>query len=182
MIGVQEATWNLFIKETDNMIQSDSNLKFHKEKYSLYRKEFEEEYNHIKDCYMKNEVQFLDRHKVAAIIIVSLIKVEPISYYKKEKADKKIFIGTYFTAISVGLSFMLGVLNDKLESNKIKRIEKYDFPPQMCCDQSYFDVLCRNLYILNSENRLYPIDLANILFWIETYTLSKNGIDNTQVR
>lgn len=182
MPEVEEITWDLFVKETENIIQNDKNLKLHKEKYNLYRKEFEKEYDHIKKCYMKNEVQFLDRHKVAAIIITSLIKVEPISYYKKEKTDKNIFIGTYFTAISVGLSFMLGVLNDKLKNNNLKKIEKYEFPPQMCCDQTYFDVLCRNLYILHSENRLYSIDLANILFWIETYTLLKNGIDNTKVR
>lgn len=182
MVDVEEVTWNLFIKETEKIIQNDKNLKLHKEKYSLYKKEFLEEYNHIKNCYMKDEVVFLDRHKVAAIIITSLIKVEPISYCDKEKADNSIFIGTYFTAISVGLSFMLGALNNKLKENKLKEITKYEFPPQMCCDQTYFDVLCRNLYILNSENRLYPIDLANILFWIETYTLLKNGIDNTIIR
>ena len=77
---------------------------------------------------------------------------------------------------------MLSSLNEELEIKGLNKIVCFEFPPQMCCDQEYFSVLCRNLYILNSENRLYSIDLANILFLIESYTLLKNGIDNKEFR
>ncbi len=65
--------------------------------------------------YMDDSVNDLDHHKVAALIIVSLLKTDAIQY---ENLDENcIFIGSELLSLKVGLAYMVGKLNEKLSAN-----------------------------------------------------------------
>lgn len=126
--------------------------------------------------YMYNPKEHLDRHKMAAIIIISLVKAKPLEYPDDEK-DDKIFVGNYVMASEIGLAFMREQLNEILIKKNEMLVSKYFFPESWTCDNDYFRVFYRNLYYSdqNSEWGLNPLDIAEKLFLLEYLTLSKQG-------
>lgn len=144
--------------------------------YDLFQKNFKELYNDILNNYMENQNNPLDRHKVAAIIIISIIKAEIL---KTKKENSGLFMGNYILAVEVGLSYMLGELNEKLKEHEEKEINLFLFPNAISCNTNYFRILYRNLYYANNNKKwgLNPLDIAERLFLIEYRTLEKNGIN-----
>ena len=128
---------------------------------------------------MKDSSKPLDRHKIAAILIISTIRTDVLKSTKKNEND--IFIGNYILATEVGLSYMLQILNEELEKRELPPIEKYYFPEAFSCKTDYSKIFYRNLYFSN-ENAdwgLNPLDIAERLFLLEYITLLKNEIDTS---
>ena len=103
---------------------------------------------------MKDSVVYLDRHKVTAIIIISFVRANVLGYGKS--LESSMFWGNYKLAISVGLSYMLDMLNNELrESDCQTTITKYIMPKVLMDDVPYIDVLARNIYISETQkNRI----------------------------
>lgn len=143
-----------------------------------FGKRFRGNYNYIKENYMKKEVNFLDRHKVSAIIIVSLLEVNPIKYHG-EISDDQVFLGEYFLIAAVGFNYLQECLNEILAQSGIDKIEKIYFPEPFSCNVAYFDIFCRNLYFAKSEDKwgLNPLDIAKELFLLEYMTIREMKID-----
>ena len=147
------------------------------EKKALFDDAFRKKYNDIKNKYMTPEVNALDRHKVASIIICTIIEEKIISSAKEIPSDM-IFMGAEMIALSVGLSYMQRALNDLLEELSIpKRINSYHMPTAMACATNYFDIFARNLYFSRTDYVLNPLDIADKLFLIEYVTLKNEMID-----
>lgn len=159
--------WNQIIKHLENV--NNDGITINKNSYALFENVFCEMYDHVKNVYMDKSVNYLDRHKVGAIIIYSLLRV-PVINYISEKADE-IEIKKYQLALSAGLSYMQYELNHSRVINHEKPIDKYTFPPIMYGDISYKDNLIRLLYFEDKEKNYNVLSLAHLLFFIETYSL-----------
>lgn len=147
------------------------------EKKASFDKNFRAMYKLIKDNYMKPDVVALDRHKVAAIIICTIIDEEIVSTNKQTENDV-VFLGSEMIALSVGLSYMQRSLNDILQEIAVpKIINGYHMPIAMACKTDYFDILARNLYFAKKHYVLNPLDIADKLFLVEYLTLKNEMID-----
>lgn len=128
--------------------------------------------------FMKPSVSSLDRHKVASIIIASIIETDAVTYNKTIPEDSS-FFAKYMIAVSVGLSYMLERLNVRLNGKGIKEIERYWFPEAFSCATPYFDIFSRNLYLTHEHTdwKINLLDMPEILFFIEYFTLKENEIE-----
>lgn len=154
----------------------NENIKFDETKRELYEKKCKELITVVKQ-YMNTSSETLDRHKMAAILIIAIIKSEPLICEKV--ISDSVFVANYVVAVEVGLSYMRELLNDILEELEENMIDKYFFPESWTCENGYFRVFYRNLYFtnINIEWGLNPLDIAEKLFLLEYITLLKKGIN-----
>ncbi len=173
--------WDLAVTCSKGSDISDYQIYFDNDTYEKFSKGFQECYDDIKDNYMEKSVSALDRHKVAAIIIVSFITAEPLKI--RNLSEDKIFLGNENLAFEIGLSYMQHELNKILQKNGInQKIVQYKMPEAMACETYYIDIVCRNLYHNKKRWGLNPLDLAERLFLIEYITLISEGIDPLRLR
>lgn len=181
-----EFSWKELEIGFSRMFKGDSNIIFDANQKSEYFQRFNNSYDQIRNKYMKSDVEFLDRHKVAALIISTAIECGIVKPLKVE--ENFIFIGLEKLALSVGLSYMQTSLNKELRARSIKpEVKKFILPHALSCNTDYFDILSRNLYYVSSDRKntlgfkLNVLDLANTLFLIEYITLLRLGIDPDQL-
>lgn len=168
--------WELFEEEYTKYSEKNPNLKLNKNRKNQFSEVFRQKYNHIKETYMDESVDNLDRHKVASLIIISMLEVSPVSIENLD--DKYVFIANELIALKTGLAYMVKRLNEKLSEKNIKqKVEKFIFPEAQSCNTSYMDIMCRNLYYAKTDYKLNPLDLAERLFLVEYISLSKSGIN-----
>lgn len=165
------------IKETDENIDYDENAK------DGFEKIFKDFKDTIKDNYMVEDVKNLDRHKVGAIIIVSILKSNAVKYKRELTANEK-FIGQYLVATSVGFTYMQNCLNKILKGKQYELVEKLSLPQPISCETPYFEIFYRNLFYAdnNKEWGLNPLDIADRLFLLEYITLLENNIDPSDLK
>ena len=158
------------------MCQENENIEFHGKRYTDFKAIFKAEYDHIADHYMEKPEEPLDRHKVAAIIIVSIIKSNIL---EGKAAEGYVFLGNYILATDIALLYMLNEINKRLTLKGEKEISQYFFPAAMSCQTDYYMIFFRNLYFAHTDDawRLNTLDIAERLFLIEFMTLEKNGVD-----
>lgn len=173
-----ERTWELLENTVDQLSKQTAGIVLNKDSYKKFDDNFRQAYKEIKEHYMDNNVKNLDRHKVASIIIVSILKSDAIVYQGKNEQNKE-FFGQYLIATSVGITFMQNQLNTILVEKNEQPIKKLWFPDPLSCDTPYFEILCRNLYFSNNNSNwgLNPLEIAEKLFLLEYVTLEKCGID-----
>lgn len=176
MTPLIENVWDLLRDEYDKYNQKNPNFKFDQTKKEDFERVFFDKYNFVKTKYMDSSVEDLDRHKVAALIIVSLLEINAFSYEGLD--DDCIFIGAELLSLKAGFAYMVEKLNEKLSQKGChKKIEKINFPNAQSCETSYMDIMCRNLYYAKEEGKLNPLDLADRLFLVEYIALLKEEID-----
>lgn len=169
MYAKLETLWNEMIKEAECSSKADENIILNKERKMIFQKIFEEIYDKIKSKNMRNEVVFLDRHKVAAIIICSVIKTKIIECRSID--DNKVFLGNYWLALSAGLSYLQYELNQMLQEQGKLPIKEIIFPDIMYGKSSYKENLINMLYYSDLEDSLNVLELANIMFLLEKINL-----------
>ena len=168
-----EKTWELICLGAKYICEENKEIEMDIEKERVYNTEFRS----IHECVLKDMRDVnnpLDRHKIAAIIMMATIKTDML----KSSCTEGIFIGNYILATEVGLSYMLSELNEVLIEKKLPTIESFFFPEAISCETSYNRIFYRNLYFANTcdEWGLNPLDIAERLFLLEYMTLEKNGI------
>lgn len=169
MYAKLETLWNEMIKEAEHSSKTDENIILNRERKMVFQKIFEEMYNKIKSQNMRDEVMFLDRHKVAAIIICSVIKTK--IFECRIIDEKEVFLGNYYLALSAGLSYLQYELNQMLQEKGKLPIEKIIFPDVMYGKLSYKENLINMLYFSDLEDSLNVLGLANIMFLLEQINL-----------
>lgn len=176
MTPLIDNVWKLLTTECQKYSQENPNFKFDESKKDIFKECFIHKYDNFKDNYMDPSVDFLDRHKVAALIIISILETHAISYDNLNK--DYVFIGAELMALKVGFAYMLEKLNEKLSSRgEDKKIEKVIFPNAQSCNTPYIEIMCRNLYYSNRDFVFNPLDLADRLFLVEYITLSSQKIN-----
>ena len=127
---------------------------------------------------MEESVDNLDRHKVAAVIIISILKTIDIEY--DNLPETNVFWGKQTVAVNIGLNYMCGELNKILAENGWDgEIERFDMPNAISCNTSFEDIMIRNLVYAegNPEWGLNPLTIAENLFLLEYITIIQRGID-----
>lgn len=173
-----ESVWES-IKKAQQLYSDKQHVNFDVSdiKKDSFSKKFQEAYDVMKKKYMSKDVVALDRHKVAALIICTIVDEEIVTYTKNLDPNY-IFLGNEMVALSVGLSYMQRSLNDRLQELSInKKINGYHMPTAMACKTDYFDIFARNLYFSKTNYVLNPLDIADKLFLIEYLTLKNEMIE-----
>lgn len=176
MTPLIDNAWSLLTTECNKCSKENPNFKFDESKKDIFKDYFIDKYKKTKDDYMDPSVDFLDRHKVAALIIISILETHAISYDNLN--EDYVFIGAELMALKVGLAYMVEKLNEKLSSRgEVKKIEKVIFPNAQSCNTPYIEIMCRNLYYAKRDYVFNPLDLADRLFLVEYITLLSHGIN-----
>lgn len=173
-----ERTWELLENTVKQINKKKSGVLLEGDSYKRFDDNFREMYHEIKERYMENTVRNLDRHKIASIIIVSILKSNAIVYQGEIEQGEE-FFGQYLIAASVGITFMQNQLNALLIEKNKGPIKNLWFPDALSCDTPYFEIFCRNLYYSNNNDAwgINPLDIAEKLFLLEYMTMEKCGID-----
>jgi len=142
--------------------------------------------NHCKKHYMKNSDKFVDRHKVAACVMIGLLKYTPMkiagaSYYTPN-ANSWCFNENL--SITAGLSILVSFIKESLKSevgqNKIS-IDEYNNLSQKIENGIKFPTTKHGDYRTNWTSELYHtrkdgaynlLALAHELFFLEHTTLN----------
>lgn len=182
--SVRDSVWDLVEKEAKVIANRyPQNFKFNDNSEYIFKQKFDDYVEKIKSKFMQSDVIDLDSHKIAAIIICSIIEANVIKVIYEYDEEKMLFDGNEKIAINIGLSYMGAVLQKLLQGTKEEgKFDEYIFPKALMCDTEYKVILARNLYYAKTYFMLNPIDVANTLFLVENYTLMKLGIDLDVVR
>lgn len=172
-----EKIWNLVDCGAESMKMKEPLIQYNKKSRDKFNQYFVESYKQITEDYMENSEEALDRHKVAAIAIVSIIKANVVTC--DDVQDDNVFFGNYTLAVDCSLTYMLFEMNKRLRTKGEKAVDSYSFPQAMACETDYYMIFYRNLYYANNnpEWGLNPLDIAERLFLLEYMTLEKNGIE-----
>lgn len=178
MSRMTDVVWNMLKDAISQAKIKDEQVCYDDAAKSKFEALFHEKYEFVKENFMKESVETLDRHKVASIIIASLIETDVISY-SGEVSQEQTFFGKYLIAVSVGLSYMQSRLNEILIKGNQPKIDRYLFPTAFSCTTPYFAIFARNLYFTHEKTnwQLNLLDMSEILFLIEYLTLVQKGID-----
>lgn len=173
MENFYEIVWSN-VKTFCNYVKEE--VEFDESKKELFEKNCNKLISLVKQ-YMNETSAVLDRHKMAAIIIIAIIQTKPLTY--KKESDDVVFVANYVVASEVGFSYMRESLNEVLEEMGEMLIDRYFFPESWTCENGYFRVFYRNLYFADNsiEWGLNPLDISEKLFLIEYITLMKKGIN-----
>lgn len=155
--------WNEMVINAEKIQRTNAYIIVNKDRYFLFEKIFLEKYDDVKKI-MASSVKYLDRHKVAAIIVYSILKTNFLEYSADNK-DKQ-FILPYQFAFSAGLSYMQYEYNHELIEAGKKPIECFNFPPTVCGD-NYLNHMIRFLFYEDKRNEMNIISLSNIFFLLK---------------
>lgn len=175
-ITTYERIWEKSIKpKIDRMLSSDDDIIFNevqiKEKIWLT---YEECKNRV-HTYMQNPDGRIDRHKVAAVMLYSIIENKPfdVKLPAKREVNSKAYMANetlgFNTALAIVLSFILEEANSKSDHKKIEIFGNgFVFPK--CQHDDYVTNIYKMLYYAKHNNRYDIFAFAHILFLIEAYT------------
>lgn len=175
---IMEKLWNMFCQRFGEYQYNDSGMQLNANKKDIFEKAFQRNYKKFKNDYMYRDVEYLDRHKVAAIAIISFIESDAIIC--KGISEDCVFIGLEVISLEIGLSYLLSELNEKLKGKG--RIEKFSFPQAFSCSTNYIEIMARILYLSKRDYQLNPLDLSERLFLLEYITLKDAKIDMSFLR
>lgn len=162
-----DTLWEEMVQNAYNKKRTDSNIVVNDNRKEIFFNIFDQTYAEFKKKYMKDEVEYLDRHKVAAILIYAVIKTKIMEYRIKD--DNRVFLDNYYLAFSTGMSYMQYEVNISNIGQNKPPINKFKFPDVLFGKKSYIQHIINMLYVADLENHLNLFELANILFLLEIY-------------
>lgn len=177
MKPVIERTWEYMENAVNSLKSMLKGLELQQTQKEVYSQLFDQMYDDILNHYMDEKVNYLDRHKVAAIVMICIIKSNAIIYKGELPEDKK-FFGQYLIAVSTGISCLREMINRKLKDHG-KHIDELWFPTPLSCETPFLEIFSRNLSFAdeNPEWGMNPLIIAEELFILEYITLKEAGID-----
>lgn len=158
----------------------DKNVDCAKDGKKKFQKKFIDLYHEISNKFMEDPTGALDRHKVAAIIMITIIDIDLLQSKlpNGKTSDNKSYYGKYILAMNSGLDYLLGEINNVLKKEKTgKQLSTYYFPKATSCHTDYSKIFFRNLYYAEKNYKLNPLDIAERLFLLEQLTFMKFDID-----
>lgn len=186
MENYKNIIWKKIVKECEEMMKKDATLVMYTDSEKLFCQNFNYFHKLITDKFMKLKNEHLDRHKIAAIIICSILKTDILGYCPMNETEMfsgNIFLSNEKLALDVALSDMYYSLEQDFSAGEIpyeKIFEDYIFPRPLSCDREYTEVICRDLYYAKKFFELDPLSIANFLFFLESYSFEVSGIKINQ--
>lgn len=138
-----------------------------------YFSQCDDQYNNYKTKFMKPEVKNLDRHKVAAILVVEGISLNIIHCDKIP--EEQVFIGQEKILLTYALRYIMRDFNNIISGSGFEHMKQFVLPEAFSCKTKYIDIMCRNLIyarkagmLANSEFSLnIEMELAEKFFLLE---------------
>lgn len=133
---------------------------------------------------MKDPKENLDRHKISAVIICSVLHNDILGVTAKKRSEysDEVFLANEKIAINIAMSYMYEELKIAFAEGEVpyeSLFEKYLFPRPYSCERNYDEVICRDLYYTKKHYKLNPLTIANLLFLLEDYTFTACNIKRT---
>ncbi len=171
--------FNVVEQYCEALNSSGLNIIFYSEKKDEYIKSVNDKYLDYKSKYLKDEVEYLDRHKMAAILVVCGIECKIIDSGEigKEIEDDKIDICIQKILLLAAFDYLLEIMNLKIEQqndDSIKKIDSISFPSAFTCPTPFIDILSRTLYYAEKNYKLNEMELAEKLFLLEYISILKD--------
>lgn len=143
-----------------------------------YLKQCDDQYNNYKAKFMKSEVKNLDRHKVAAILVVEGIALNIIHCDNIPK--DQIFIGQEKILLTYAFRYIMRDFNSIIRNSGFERMKQFVLPEAFSCETKYIDIMCRNLMYTRETGILadpkmalnVEMELAEKLFLLEYIAIS----------
>lgn len=176
------AIWNAVLDQCGKMMETDTSIVMYTDSEQLFHQNFNYYYSFIVDKFMKLPDEHLDRHKIASIIICSILKSNVLGIAcgsENTQTIDDIFLANEKLAFNVALSYMHQKLIEEFKLGKIPFegiYDKYIFPKPLSCDREYTEVICRDLYFAKKYFELDPLSIANFLFFLEEYSFEASHI------
>jgi len=172
-----ENLWANCIKpKIDRMREEDDDIYFIEGQVKEKIWKTYESYKNDIHTYMYNPNGRIDRHKVASIMLYSIIINKPFELkYLHESKDVKISsllaneMLSFNTAVGIVLSFIEADANEKSDRQRIE-IFKDGFIYPKCQHDSYETNIFKMLYYAKYNNRYDVFAFSHVLFLIEAYT------------
>lgn len=183
MQETRKAIWDAIIEKSREMMESDTSLVMYKDSEEIFYKNFNYYHSLIVDKFMKLKDGNLDRHKVAAVIICSVLKTDILGIARSEECSQQtvdtIFLANEKLALDIALSYMYRILSSECKDEKIpydKVFSDFTFPQPLSCERLYTEVICRDLFFSKKYFELNPLSIANFLFLLEAYSFEVSDI------
>jgi len=181
--------WTSFEVEVSKFCKKNPGYVLFDDAKSLFSTNFKFYYEYILRQFMVDDDKSLDRHKVASVILCSLIESDPVGISVKAKR-KDFYLVTESISVSVALSYMYGQLCEEFRGEKQEGISVsereipydnifqnfYSMPEPFSCDRDFGLVLARDLYYAKKHFQLNPMSLSITLFLIELHSFDVAGI------
>lgn len=177
------AIWNAVLKQCSSMMETDKDIIMYTDSEQVFHQNFDYYYNLIIDKFMKLPDEHLDRHKIAAVIICSILRADVLGVVNNPECVQTIddiFLANEKLALNIALSYMHQKLIDEYKANRIPFegiFEDFIFPRPLSCDRDYTEVICRDLYFAKKYFELDPLSIANFLFLLEEYSFEASRIE-----
>jgi len=187
-ISTYEKFWTSSMKpKIDRMVFDDNDIFFIdgqvKEKIWMTYEEFKNKVH----SYMHNPDGKIDRHKIASVMLYSIIANKPIELNLlsvKQGAKGSSLLANeilgFHSALSIVQSFIIEDANQNSDFNKIE-IFKNGFLFPECQHDTYQMHMYKMLYYSKLNNRYDIFAFSHILFLIEAYTEYRRKIELTEV-
>lgn len=120
---------------------------------------------------MGSDVENLDRHKVAAILVIEGLKLQIIKRVdgKSADTDNEFFIGPQKVLLTCAIDYLAQQINLVLQGNKynLPPMKYFALPEAFSCSTSYVDIMSRLLRNELDADKLFILSLAEKLFLLE---------------
>lgn len=172
MVNNFTVLWNLLEKIASDYEKYKVEITFNQSCKQIFADSFECRYQEIKEKYMDQHTEHLDRHKIAAIFVVEGINANVIT---RTLDNESIFIGQENLLYRVAFSYITQACNITLKTNsegKCKELQKFTLPKALSCNTTYVDVMCRydfydKKYSSSAEINVRILKLAEKFFLLE---------------
>lgn len=173
-----EKFWNAIVREYRESYSTYQQLRLKKELKDKYLDQCDGQYNRYKAKFMKPEVENLDRHKVAAILVVEGIALNLICC--DDIPAGRIFIGQEKILLSCAFQYIRRDFNSIIRHSSFDPMKEFVLPNAFSCETKYIDIMCRNLMYTKEAGTLtdpehaltVEMELAEKFFLLEYIAIS----------
>ena len=178
---IKEVLWKAILNETEKIMKVDSAVVMYTDAKDLFFKNFDYYYSLVLDKFMKTNNQNLDRHKIAAIAICSILKSNILGIASGEKSRQivnNIFLANEKLALNIALNIIETNLKNEIDDIPYDEVfNEFVFPKPLSCERDYDEVICRDLYYAKTYFELNPLSIANFLFLLEAFSFTAHNIE-----
>lgn len=155
--------WEQMINYAYAEQRRNNNIAVNPERKAQFVDTFQCKYSEMMTMYMNQKVQYLDRHKVSAILIYSVIRTGLLEYKDKTQVCKE----NYQLAISLALSYLVYESNIDRKEKGQKKLDRIIFPMVYNGNKDYKELLLSILEMSDIDDNINLLELANIMMLLE---------------
>ena len=171
MEATTKVYWNKISKECSFFNTGKDAMFVDESVYDEYIKKCNDAYTNCKRNEMSNDVVNLDRHKVAAILVIEALKLQVIKRKDGKTGDSndEFFIGPQKILLISAIHYLAQEINHYLDNNKYRlpQMQQFIMPKAFSCNTGYVNIMSRQLRNELDADKLYVLSLAEKFFLLE---------------